>query len=198
MKNYEWMLLLVSVVIWVWMLTIFKRKKMTAFYFMAGIAGLFSFIFLIGKTQISVACSKLLMSALGMLNLVFSWYEVYPEYNILFVNNEKAAISLFVDYECCGVIEMLVVFCVVVFFSALSKREKVVFSLLGLLYTAFSNVIRLLVVTSIIAHNGNDWYFKAHSIYGRIVFYVLTLIMYFYLLTYPQIKKQKVGNFNYE
>jgi exosortase family protein XrtG len=117
---------------------------------------------------------------------------------MLFINNKNADISMLIDYECCGIIEILVVISIVSFFPLFSLKEKIWYSFIGYVYTTLANAIRLLVISYIIYLNGNNSYYIAHSFVGRVVFYILTIMLYFYIISRNQIKSQKVGNFEYE
>ena len=44
---------------------------------------------------------------------------------------------------------------------------------------------------------GTDYYYVAHTIVGRIVFYVLQVILYFFIFTKPHVLKMKTGDFGY-
>ena len=57
----------------------------------------------------------------------------------------------------------------------------------------FANIIRLFVIGTTIYYFGNDAYYIAHTIVGRIIFYALSVILYYYIFTKSQIVKQKIG-----
>lgn len=44
---------------------------------------------------------------------------------------------------------------------------------------------------------GTDYYYFAHTFVGRIIFYVLQVILYFFVFTRPQIKRTQTGGFTY-
>ena len=46
--------------------------------------------------------------------------------------------------------------------------------------------------------DGTDFYYIAHTIIGRIVFYILQVILYFYVFTKPQVLGMKTGGFGYD
>ncbi|MBR6329559.1 MAG: exosortase family protein XrtG [Lachnospiraceae bacterium] len=191
-------LYLLLLVIWIYALSVLKRTKLTAFHFMVGSGGMFTFLFVAGKRVFTEFCARLLMFMLEQLGHIFTFYTVYSKYYVLFINNKDANISMLIDYECCGIIEILVVISVVCFFPLFSIKERVLYSLIGFFYTTVANIIRLLIISFIIYINGNDSYYIAHSFIGRIVFYILTVLLYFYIISRNQIKNQKVGNFDYE
>lgn len=197
MASNEIALVIVLSIIWIYSLYVLKHNKLTAFYFIVGACGFFGFSFVLFKDILTRYTSYIIMYILDKLSGIFKWYEVFIDYNIIFINNQKSAISLFVDYECCGIIEILVVLSVVTFIPIFNFRKRIIFGLIGTIYTILANCIRLLFVSHTIYRLGNSYYYIAHSIVGRIIFYILTLILYFYMVTYGQISKQNLGSFEY-
>lgn len=197
MASNEIALVIILFIIWIYSLYILKHNKLTAFYFIIGACGFFGFTFVIFKDILTKYASYALMYILDKLNVIFKWYEVFIDYNIIFINNQKSAISLFVDYECCGIIEILVVLSIVAFIPIFNFKKRIIFGIIGTIYTILANCIRLLFVSHTIYRLGNSYYYIAHSVVGRIIFYILTLILYFYMVTYGQISKQNLGSFEY-
>lgn len=197
MKTYEYLLLGVFFIVWFYLLMVFKKKKLTAFYFMLGSSGFFLTMFILFKSILAKGCTYILSAVLGLFSHIFNYYTMYSEYNIIFINHKDAAISLFIDYECSGVIEIFVVVSIILFFPLYNWLDKIIYSIAAILFTMMANVIRLLTVTAIIYRYGNNSYYLAHSVVGRIVFYILTLFLYFYLLSWKQIKSQRVGRFSF-
>lgn len=198
MKSYEILLLIIFVAVWIYLLTVFKRKKLSAFYFMTGTAGFFLIMFSTFKSLLAQGCAKVICFVLDLLSNVMPLYTIYKEYNIIFIDHNNASISLFIDYECSGVIEILVITAVVLFFPLFNKKQKAFYIPLGIFYTMVANIIRLLSIITIVYRYGNNSYYLAHSVIGRIIFYILTLFLYFYMLSWKQIKAQKVGRFKFE
>lgn len=67
-----------------------------------------------------------------------------------------------------------------------------------MLAIVLANVVRIILIAEIIHIGGTQWYYIAHSLVGRIVFYAFTVVLYFYVFTKPQIVRMKVGRFAYE
>ncbi len=197
LKPYEIGLALVFVAVWVYLLIVFKKRKMSAFFFMLGTSGTFLITFALFKSLLAKGLTVILSNVLEWISRICPWYTMYKDYNIIFIDHNNAAISLFIDYECSGVIEILVITSIIIFFPLFSKKEKIIYSIIGFFYTMCANIIRLLIITGIIYKYGNNVYYLAHSVIGRIVFYVLTLFLYFYMLSFKQIKAQKVGRFDF-
>ena len=125
------------------------------------------------------------------------FYESYSEYSMLFVQHGSEAISLCIDYECSGIIEMMAYVSMLAFFRVYDWMQRIILSVLGCMMIFFANIIRLFVIGTTIYYFGNDTYYIAHTIVGRIIFYALSVILYYYIFTKSQIVKQKIGGFHY-
>ena len=95
------------------------------------------------------------------------------------------------------VIEMMVFISLLTFFQVYEVWQRVVIGILGCIAIFFSNVCRIFLICIIIKVGGNDMYYFAHTIIGRLFFYMLAILLYYFVFTRAQIKKQKVGGFNY-
>ena len=192
-----YLLCAVFAIVWVYVLMVCRKRAMNAFFFIIGTAGMFFLTFILLRTPVTILCSKCLEYLLLGSSHFFRFYSVYPEYNVVFVTSGDSAISLYIDYECSGAIELLVFFSVVIFFPKLSLLRRVVYAVVGFVYTMLANAIRVLCIAYAINRLGSNAYYMAHSIVGRIVFYVLTILLYFYLFTWQQIRTQITGRFAY-
>ncbi len=194
----ETLLYCICLAAWIYLLSVLKRNRLTAFRFMAGSVGFFTFAFLAFRSALTKACSAVLIWILSLAGRLLGYYEVYGDYYMLFIDSPKGSVSLLIDYECCGVIEELVVLSIVLFFPSFTALQKAAFSAIGMAYTMAVNATRLLAVSWVIYQNGSGSYYISHAVVGRIVFYLLILFLYFYLFSYNQIKRQKIGSFEYK
>lgn len=197
MKNYELLLCIVLFIVWIYLLCVFKKRKLAAFHYIVGATGLFAFIFILFKKPLTIGTAKLVLFIMDQIGTATGYFTVFSDYNLIFIDNNTATISMYIDYECCGVIEMLVLVCLVAFYPMFGYLRRIIYSLIGVVYVTIANILRLFVVSVIIYYYGNDAYYISHAVVGRIVFYILTILLYFYLLSYNQIKNQKVGRFGY-
>lgn len=185
-------------IVWIYVLHVLKKEKLTAYFFFVGAAGFFTFVFTMLKDYLVMICVYVLESLLEIGSRILPFYTMYRQYNIMFINHESTAISLFIDYECCGFIEILVAISIIIFFPLFDKTHKFLYCVIGYVYTMLANLIRLIFISAVIYKYGNNAYYIAHSVVGRIVFYVFTLLFYFYMISWKQIKKQRVGRFIYD
>lgn len=190
-------LVLLFSIAYIYVLSILKREKLNAAFFTVGVAGFLVIVFYLLRQPMTYICTKILEYILGLSNKALHFYEVYLTYNIIFIEAKDSFVSLFIDYECSGVIEVMILTAIVLFFPCLSIPRKIAYILIGFTYTMIANVIRLICVASAINKYGSSVYYIAHSVIGRIVFYIFTIVLYFYMFTWRQLKTQITGRFSY-
>ncbi len=190
--------LLILFVLWLYLMIVFKRKKLEFFYFLLGSIGTFLFAFLLLREIMTAIMTRLTCFLTGLLGNALGLFKAYTTHSILFIENAHGPISLYVDFECGGVIEILVFISLVCFFAVYSVKEKIVISLIGMVWIIAANIIRLFSICLIINKFGNESYYVAHTIVGRLIFYALSIVLYFYVFTRAQIRKQRVGEFGYD
>lgn len=186
-------------IVWLYVLNVFKRGKLDFFRYLVGSIGVFLFMVIWIQPHVTKGLIQLVTSVSGVLGKVTGVFEAYRDYSILFVENQvtKEAISLYVDYECSGVIEMMVFLSLLAFFQVYEVWQRFIIGILGCIAIFFSNVCRIFIICFMIKIGGNEVYYFAHTIVGRLFFYGLAILLYYYVFTYAQIKKQKVGGFSY-
>lgn len=187
----------VCFLVWIYLLSVFTRGKLYFYQFIWGSVGLFVFMMMWIQPVAIRPLTNLVCSAAGVAGRMTGFYESYSEYSMLFVQHGSEAISLCIDYECSGIIEMMAYVSMLDFFRVYDWMQRIILSVLGCMMIFFANIIRLFVICTTIYYFGNDAYYIAHTIVGRIIFYALSVILYYYIFTKSQIVKQKIGGFHY-
>lgn len=187
----------VCFLVWIYLLSVFTRGKLYFYQFIWGSVGLFVFMMMWIQPVAIRPLTNLVSSAAGVAGRMTGFYESYSEYSMLFVQHGSEAISLCIDYECSGIIEMMAYVSMLAFFRVYDWMQRIILSVLGCMMIFFANIIRLFVIGTTIYYFGNDAYYIAHTIVGRIIFYALSVILYYYIFTKSQIVKQKIGGFHY-
>ena len=187
----------VCFLVWIYLLSVFTRGKLYFYQFIWGSVGLFVFMMMWIQPVAIRPLTNLVCSAAGVAGRMTGFYESYSEYSMLFVQHGSEAISLCIDYECSGIIEMMAYVSMLAFFRVYDWMQRIILSVLGCMMIFFANIIRLFVIGTTIYSFGNDAYYIAHTIVGRIIFYALSVILYYYIFTKSQIVKQKIGGFHY-
>lgn len=186
-------------VIWLYLLSVFKRGKLDFFRYMVGSVGVFVLLMIYVQPRITDFLIHLVTSVAGVFGKMTGVFEPYREYSILFIENNTTleSMSLYIDYECSGVIEMMVFVALLAFFQVYEIWQRIIIGMVGCVAIFFSNILRIFVICLMIKFWGNEVYYIAHTIVGRLVFYVLAILLYYYVFTYAQIKKQRIGGFSY-
>lgn len=192
-------LVLVTLVVWIYLLTVFHRGKLGFFYFLFGSIGCFFFLMIFVEPYVTSVLVQLVTSVTGRIGEWTGLFEAYRDYSILFVESTKdgGALSLYIDYECSGVIEMMVFVSLLAFFQVYEVWQRVVVGVVGCVVIFFSNVLRIFIICGIIRVWGNESYYIAHTLVGRLVFYAMAILLYYLAFTKAQIIRQKVGGFSY-
>jgi exosortase family protein XrtG len=186
-----------TIVFWIYILTVCTRGKLYFLKFIVGSVGMFLFMMVLLQPYLITTLSKLVAAASGIAGDITGYYKSYYEYSLVLISNNNDAISMYIDYECSGVIEIMAFISLICFFPVYNVYEKIMYSIIGVMWIFIANLIRIFIICTIVHHYGNNMFYFAHTIFGRIVFYILSIILYFYVFTRSQIRKQKVGDISY-
>ncbi|ADK13481.1 MULTISPECIES: exosortase family protein XrtG [Clostridium] len=184
-------------IVWIYLITVFTRAKLYFFKFVAGSVGLFFFMMVILQPYLVNVLSRSVAAASGIMGDVTGCYQAFYQYSLILIQSGGSAISMYIDYECSGVIEILAFTALLWFFPLYNTLEKIMYNIIGVVWIFLANIIRIFIICVLVYYYGNNIFYFAHTIFGRIVFYALSIILYFYVFTRSQIKRQKVGNVLY-
>ena len=190
-------LTLLCFAVWIYLLTVFHRGGLHYFKFIWGSVGLFVFMFLWIQPIAIEPLSRLVVMATGVLGDLTKLFESNYQYSFMFIETGKESVSLYINYECSGIVEMLAFVSMLMFYQVYPVGQRIMISLLGCIWIFASNVIRLVTICLMTYAGGSDVYYIAHTIVGRLVFYALMIILYYYVFTRSQIIRQKIGGFRY-
>ncbi len=117
-----------------------------------------------------------------------------------FLFPDPAGWSIFgIGLECSSIIEISVFVALLLFYPSYSWKTKLKYATIGVVATYLANIIRILSIVAIVAVFGKTSVYLAHAIIGKLIFFVLIVILYWYLLTKPTMntvrKNIKSGKF---
>ncbi len=179
--------IIVGTIIWIYGLSVLKRADLSGFYFWWGSIGLFIIAAFICHPYFVWLVYDMLTSTLGIFAKVTHWFTAYPITNFIQINVGHNSVQLFVDYECSGVIEFLAYISLVAFYPLYDRQAKIVAGLVGTIWIFAANILRLLFIAIIVRYCGASSLFWAHSVLGRLLFYILVIILYYNVFTRPQV-----------
>ncbi|WP_459446512.1 exosortase family protein XrtG [Weissella cibaria] len=184
---------------WLYVLSVLKRIGWSAAYVVLGVVGTFFIIISLANNNVISFLMRLNTSGAGVVGLLTGFYTVAPTLGIIHIVSGQSAINLFITYECSALIELAAYIALVLFFpffKNLQQRLKLLG--FGVIYLLLANMLRLTVTALIIHFLGLPSLIWAHVIVGRLIFYVLTIILYFYVFTRSQVLHIKIGRFDFK
>lgn len=184
------------VISYFYLLSVFKRGKLEFFRFCFGSVGLF-LLLMNTIDYLKHPVTYIFTTLLGMLGNSCGLFTGYSQYGIFFINRGDTAMSLYMDLECSGLIEMFVFTSLLMFFPVYKGIKKFIVWASGIVMIFCFNIVRVLGIIILIYSQGSAAYAFAHSIFGRLIFYFLVITLYFCVFTKGQLNKQNVGNFSY-
>lgn len=183
---------------WLYLLHVLKRAELKFWRFLAGSVGLFIILMLFVRPWATQPLAQTVAAIAGLPGRLTGTFEVYFKYGVLFVDSAAGAMTLRIDFECSGIVEIMAFVSLLAFFEVYNRSERLLVGIFGSAAIILANVIRIILIAEIIHFGGAGYYYVAHSLIGRLVFYALTVALYFYIFTKPQIVRMRVGTFTYE
>lgn len=92
-----------------------------------------------------------------------------------------------VGIECSALLEMSAIIGLIAFYPGFSPRRKVLYALIGVAVTYAVNLARIMLIVGIINAFGTSWVFTAHAVFGRVFFFIGTVVLYWWIVTRPTV-----------
>ncbi len=184
--------------IWLFLLHVLNKSKLNFWYFLVGSAGVFVLMLVFLQPYLTQPLARIVALLAGLPGKIGDIYSAHYKYGVIFVQTYEGAISLKIDFECSGIIEIMAYLSLLIFYRVYTVYERFCVGILGVIAMILANALRITVICLMIYFGGIDTYYIAHTFVGRLVFYALSVLLYFYVFTKPQIIKQKVGSFQYD
>jgi len=100
---------------------------------------------------------------------------------------------MFINYECSGVIEMLVFTSLLLFFPFGRPIRKLLYIIGGNAFIFLANILRILMIVFVSKTFGAEYFYLAHTLLARLLFFGLMIALYYYVFTNTHLKNQHVG-----
>ncbi len=133
----------------------------------------------------------------GVVGNLTNTFTAYFKYGILFIESATGTMTLQIDFECSGIIEIIAFLSLLAFFRVYERNERLLVGIAGVVFIILANALRIIIICEMIHFFGVEMYSLAHTVVGRLVFYALSVCLYFYVFTKPHIVRMKVGTFTY-
>jgi exosortase family protein XrtG len=188
------LLFIMAVLLWIFALIFFKQTKMNFFKFLVGSVGIFTITMIFLMPYLENRLGMLVSNSLYFMGNETHYFEVFKENAIISIDAGNGIVSMIINYECSGVIEMLVFTSLALFFpfGGLMRRTISVFA--GNLLIYVSNIIRVLFIILMTKLLGAQSFYIVHTLLARILFFGLMIVVYYFVFTTTHLKYQNVGD----
>ena len=193
----KYLFLVPVLLIWIYSIHVCSKAKLPFWHFIVGSVGLFIIMVIYVRPVLTEPLARAVAEISSIFGNITGVFQANFKYGVIFIGNLKEVISMQIDFECSGLLEMIVYISVIAFFPVYSIIERVMVGILGLVYILMTNVIRIIIICYVVHFFGPDSFNIAHTLIGRIFFYGASIVLYFLVFTKAQIKRQKVGGFGY-
>lgn len=190
----KFLLFLSIVMVWGFAILMFRNSKMHFFKFLAGSVGVFTISIIFFLPYLDKILNALITNALIIIEQYTDIFKVFRGNSIISVDTADGIISMIINYECSGVIEMLVFTSLALFFPFGGITRKSASIIMGNIYLYIANIIRIIFIVIILKIFGASSYYIAHTLLARILFFVFSVVLYYFVFTSTQLKYQKVGD----
>ncbi|PEA54644.1 exosortase family protein XrtG [Bacillus pseudomycoides] len=170
-----------------------QRIGLRFFTFIVGSVGFFTICMLYFLPYVEKYANIVNSYVLEWISTVFPVFDVHRELALVTIETGKGIVTMVLNYECSGGIELLVFLSLVLFFPFGNIKTKALSTIFGLFFLIVANILRLLFIIVVTKIFGADAYKLVHMVFARILFFGLTVYLYYVLFTLVQIRYQKVG-----
>ncbi|EKW99326.1 exosortase family protein XrtG [Ligilactobacillus saerimneri] len=179
--------IILGTIIWLYALSVLHRAHLDAIHFWVGSVGLFIILAFVCRAYFVWLLSALVTEVTGWWGHLTGIYTSSYLHNLISIKNNHGLVLLFVDYECSGIIETLAYLSLLWFYPFYRGMAKVKWTVLGVGWIFIANVFRLSLIATILYYTGNGSFFWVHTVFGRILFYVMVIGLYYHVFTRSQL-----------
>lgn len=185
-------LFIISMIIWIFFIKMFHDLKMTAFKFYFGSIGLFSILLFFFRSYLEHGFKILLYYSLLFLSNITHLFYLNTLSNVV-INVNNLTFSINFSLQASTFISMTVFTSLICFFPLLYFKKRIYLFFLGNILIFLINILKSFTVILLIK------LFSAYSlvmdfdVIGKLIFFALIIILYYFIFTKAQIKNQKVG-----
>jgi exosortase family protein XrtG len=103
------------------------------------------------------------------------------------IQDKSGWIVLETNIECSALIESSILAGLIFFYPVFDWIKKIKYFSIGLLVTVIANAFRMLIIAMMAAFFGRQAIFLGHAVVGRLFFFAVIIVLYWYILTRPSV-----------
>ncbi|MFD0769953.1 exosortase family protein XrtG [Bacillus sp. CGMCC 1.60114] len=170
-----------------------SRIGLAFFAFLVGSVGFFTVGMIYLLPYIEPAINGANSYIMNQISKILPYFHVTENLSLITIPTKEGIVTMILNYECSGGIELLVFLSLVLFFPFGNIKTKLLSTFGGLSFLFIANIGRLLFIIAITKWFGAPAYYIAHTVLARILFFGLTIYIYYKLFTVVQLRYQQVG-----
>lgn len=184
--------------IWIYFLTVFHRAGTRGFAYLWGSSGLLAAMMIFIRPLIEEPVISASARFGGILGELLGICSAYPEEGLIWIYHDTHPTAFYIDYECGGVLEILIFTSLLWFFPLYRVGKKFLLEFLGILWILSASSVRIGLICILVSLCGSEVFYFSNIILGRIIYFLFSVALYFYLFTVPQIQSMKRGGVRYD
>lgn len=183
---------IISVLIWLIVAVFLRYHRIWIFYYIWTAVGFTIMAILIIRTSwfeyaIEQITGLILHYSLALIGIKTYIFDKAPGTVLVLLALENSWTCIDIDIECSGLLESCVLMGLLVFYPGILLLKKIWYVFIGLTSLFVVNLIRLYTVILTLNFGGRDTMYIAHTLVGRLVFFLLVIIVYWYVFTRPSL-----------
>ena len=127
------------IIIWLYILSVTKRAKLHAWSFMWGSLGLFVIMMMTVQPLLTMPLARCVAAMAGIVGDITGAFTAYFKYGIIFIHTGASSMTLLIDFECSGIIEIMAFLSLLIFFNVYNWSEKLMIGIGGFCYIMLCN-----------------------------------------------------------
>lgn len=183
--------MIVSIAVLIYMFLILRKNKFYTFAFLVGSIGFFSIGIIFFRDYLEAIIVFVQLKIIYLFRYIFTDLNIYMESSSIVFRSGNFFKTIVLNYECSGLIEILVYSSVILFYPIKNNFEKIKKLLIGIAVIIFANIIRIFLMISFVGFIDFKLYDLAHLFIGRIIFYIIIIALYYNVLTKYHTKECK-------
>lgn len=184
----------VACLLWLAVTLFLYHHRLWVFYYVWAAVGLCCILVLLFHAslmeyRVEQLTSLILHNILNNLGIVTNIFDHSPGTLLVLIEIDSSWTTIAIDIENSGLLEICIIFSLIIFYPVHRMPKRSMVALGGALGIYLINLFRLLLVIVIIHSGGRNMSFIAHTLFGRLLFFVLVVGLYWQLITRPSLEK---------
>lgn len=163
-----------------------KKRRLWLPYYALAVFGLtFIFVFLAREAHFDTFLS---FWEMNQAHFLARWLKISTQVvssGSIAIKSSSGWSILSIGLECSALLELSILVGLILFYPAFKATQKITLLIIGFLGTYLINLLRILLIITLVAVYGPTLVFVAHAVIGRLFFFTAVIVLYWYLITLP-------------